>query len=236
MKAMVKLALMSALYSLFGVHSVEAAVTCVENKSTGKFEEKAGGKRPTGECEAQTAMNMASSVSDIEDLSATDGTKVIGGVIVTNAAKPFASEPAKAVRPMPATTGRISTVAAVTSEASREVRSVTTASQAGEEVIVAPAVPPALPKPKWDAEKGTPWSVVLETWAKEGGWSFYWYPSKTWKVLGSTDVSDKKDVKDVSTAVEYVVGVLRSEGKAIRLRISEGNKIMEVYSTEVRND
>jgi hypothetical protein len=90
MKAMATIALVCALSSLFAMQGAEAAVTCVENKTTGRFDEKVQTRgRATGECEAQTFMNNASSVAEIEEASSADGTKIIDGIVVTNAAKPF---------------------------------------------------------------------------------------------------------------------------------------------------
>lgn len=90
MKAMATFALVCALGSLFAMQRAEAAVTCVENKTTGRFDEKVQTRgRATGECEAQTFMNNASSVAEMEEASSADGTKIIDGVVVTNAAKPF---------------------------------------------------------------------------------------------------------------------------------------------------
>jgi hypothetical protein len=90
MKALATLLLVCALDALFGIQRAEAAVTCVENKTTGRFDEKAKGRAgTTGECEAQAAMNRASSLADMEEVSAADGTKIIDGFVVTNAAKPF---------------------------------------------------------------------------------------------------------------------------------------------------
>jgi hypothetical protein len=40
----------------------------------------------------------------------------------------------------------------------------------------------------------------------------------------------------VVDAVSEVIDILRSEGKPVQLRISDGNAVMEVLSTEVRND
>lgn len=80
--------------------------------------------------------------------------------------------------------------------------------------------------------KGVPIHSQLEAWARYAGWDLIWYPSVSWKAIGNADMNDHKDV---SAAVEFVVNVLRDEGKPIRLRISEGNRIMEVVSNEVRS-
>ncbi len=75
-------------------------------------------------------------------------------------------------------------------------------------------------------------SADLGMWAKREGWEFIWHPSKTWRTLRATQFPQT----DVASAISTVVDILRDEGKPIRLRISEGNKVMEVISTEVRND
>lgn len=80
--------------------------------------------------------------------------------------------------------------------------------------------------------KGYPIHSQLQAWAKEAGWDLHWYPAVSWKAIGSADMSAHKDV---STAVEEVIEVLRDEGKPIRLRISEGNRVMEVVSNDVRS-
>lgn len=81
--------------------------------------------------------------------------------------------------------------------------------------------------------RGVPIHTQLEAWARFAGWQLIWYPSVSWRVIGDADLNK---TKDVSAAVEEVVNILRDEGKPIRLRISEGNRIMEVVSNEVRSD
>jgi len=111
MKVSAKLAVTCALTLVSGLQVATAAITCVEDKATGKFVERSGKSKPTGDCEMHTAMNMVSSTREVEDLAAGDGTKIIGGVLVTNAAKPFSTTPPKiervydepiAVKPAPA--------------------------------------------------------------------------------------------------------------------------------------
>lgn len=90
-----------------------------------------------------------------------------------------------------------------------------------------------VPAPKWTIEKGQPIHVALEAWAKSAGWSLIWYPSVSWKSISNAEM---KDQKDVVAAISEVVTILRDEGKPIQLRVSEGNNVMEVLSTEVKND
>lgn len=79
---------------------------------------------------------------------------------------------------------------------------------------------------------GSPIHQELKGWATREGWEFVWHPTVSWKTLRATQFPQT----DVAAAVTEVIDILRDEGKPVRLRISEGNKVMEVVSTEVRND
>lgn len=79
---------------------------------------------------------------------------------------------------------------------------------------------------------GEPIHTELQRWAEQGGWEFHWYPARSWKTMRDALI-DKGNVVD---AVSEVIDILRSEGKPVQLRISDGNAVMEVLSTEVRND
>ena len=79
---------------------------------------------------------------------------------------------------------------------------------------------------------GEPIHTELQRWAEQGGWEFHWYPARSWKTMRDALI-DKGSVVD---AVSEVIDILRSEGKPVQLRISDGNAVMEVLSTEVRND
>jgi hypothetical protein len=74
---------------------------------------------------------------------------------------------------------------------------------------------------------------ALEAWARNAGWALIWQPSISWKTLKEADFSKSKDV---ASAVSEVIDILRDEGKPVSLRISDGNRVMEVVSKEVRND
>jgi hypothetical protein len=88
-------------------------------------------------------------------------------------------------------------------------------------------------QPQWTMEKGQPIHIALEKWSKNAGWTFLWYPTVSWKSISNVEIKDKKDVV---AAISEVVSILRDEGKPIQLRVSEGNNVMEVLSTEVKND
>jgi hypothetical protein len=79
---------------------------------------------------------------------------------------------------------------------------------------------------------GEPIHTELQRWAEQDGWEFHWYPARSWKTMRDALI-DKTNVVD---AVSEVIDILRSEGKPVQLRISDGNAVMEVLSTEVRND
>ncbi len=48
--------------------------------------------------------------------------------------------------------------------------------------------------------------------------------------------ADLSHAADVTAAVTEAIDILRGEGKPLRLKISDGNRVMEVFSTEVSND
>lgn len=82
-------------------------------------------------------------------------------------------------------------------------------------------------------KKGQLIGEVLKDRAVSEGWTFLWYSKKHWEAIGDIDISKYKTADE---AAEDIVNGLRDEGKPIQLRISEGNKVMEVFSTEVKND
>lgn len=96
---------------------------------------------------------------------------------------------------------------------------------------IVPVVAPSAPK--FLIVKGQPIHQALDEWTKIAGWTLIWYPSVSWKAISDVDMKDKKDVV---AAVSDVITILRDEGKPVRLRVSDGNNVMEVLSTEVKND
>lgn len=81
--------------------------------------------------------------------------------------------------------------------------------------------------------KDQPIHEALQAWAQASGWELLWYPTMSWKTVREADLSGKADVV---AAVSEVVNILRDEGKPLRLKISDGNKVLEILSNEVRND
>lgn len=99
--------------------------------------------------------------------------------------------------------------------------------------VVVPVVVPSIPvpeQPQFVLHRGQLVHTELQAWAKSSGWQLLWLPDVSWKVLGDTNLSN---FTDVTLAVSEVIGVLRDEGRAVRLNIADGNRIMEVISTDV---
>lgn len=86
------------------------------------------------------------------------------------------------------------------------------------------------PAPVFTLRKGELVHTQLQAWAQASGWELLWLPDVSWKVLGDTSFTT---ITDVTLAVSEVINVLREEGRPVRLSISDGNKIMEVLSTDV---
>ncbi len=89
--------------------------------------------------------------------------------------------------------------------------------------------PPMLTK----IPKGGLVHVFLRDLAQSEGWTFIWYPSVSWKAIADIDLTAYLNAE---RAILELVSLLRLEGKPIQLRLSAGNKVMEVLSTEVVND
>lgn len=97
--------------------------------------------------------------------------------------------------------------------------------------IAGPAKQAAPAPAAYQIVKDEPIHSQIEAWAKGAGWSLIWQPSVSWKAVGDASFAQ---FSDVTLAVAEVVGILRDEGKPIRLKIAEGNRIMEVVSNEIR--
>ncbi|MCU6502310.1 toxin co-regulated pilus biosynthesis Q family protein [Rugamonas sp. A1-17] len=104
--------------------------------------------------------------------------------------------------------------------------------QVGEKVLFAEQVNKD-PKVPNVIKKGRLINEGLEERATAEGWTFLWYPKKRWEAIADIDMSKYKNADE---AVDDIITGLREEGKPIQLRVSEGNKVMEIFSTEVKND
>ena len=98
-------------------------------------------------------------------------------------------------------------------------------------VVAAPPAPQ--PAPAFLLKKDQPIHEGLQEWAVASGWELLWYPTMSWRTVREANLSREPDVV---AAVSKVIDILRDEGKPVRLKISDGNKVMEVLSNEVRND
>jgi hypothetical protein len=81
--------------------------------------------------------------------------------------------------------------------------------------------------------KGSLLHLALQALSESQGWTFIWYPNVTWRAIADIDLTLYPTAQ---SAVMQLVGLLRLEGKPIQLRMSEGNKVMEILSTQVNND
>ena len=91
---------------------------------------------------------------------------------------------------------------------------------------------PAQIAPKWIV-KGSLVHLALGDLARSEGWTFIWYPKFSWKAVADISLSIYPNAE---LAVAEVVDLLRLEGKPLQLRVSEGNKVMEIMSTEVSHE
>jgi len=81
--------------------------------------------------------------------------------------------------------------------------------------------------------KGTLVHLALGELARAEGWTFIWYPQFSWKAIADIPLSG---YPNAMSAVSDVVDLLRLEGKPLQLRLSLGNKVMEILSTEVSHE
>jgi|GEM_PF-5730356 len=104
-------------------------------------------------------------------------------------------------------------------------------------VSTAPAAP-VIPRVAM-VHEGERYDLALKAAAAAEGWKFKWYVRTVWTAPGDIDLlhdPDGKPYKDVSEAIVDIVDGLHREGRPVKWRISEGNKMIEILSTGVRND
>lgn len=88
--------------------------------------------------------------------------------------------------------------------------------------------PVAAPSPKaagttWRLRRGQALHLQLRDWATAAGWQLEWRLGRSWLVPADTEFAGTFD-----QAVERVVLGLADEGKAVRLKIWEGNHVAEI--------
>lgn len=71
----------------------------------------------------------------------------------------------------------------------------------------------------------------LSQWAASDGWRLVWSLPHTWKVFADTEFRAINSVKAVGDVVE----ILRDEGKSLRLVVYQGNRVMEIVSSDIAN-
>lgn len=80
-------------------------------------------------------------------------------------------------------------------------------------------------------KEGEPIHEELIGWAQAAGWRMVWSLPSSWRVFAAADFRAENVVKAVGTVIE----TLRDEGKPVRLAVYEGNRVMEVVSSELSN-
>jgi hypothetical protein len=81
--------------------------------------------------------------------------------------------------------------------------------------------------------KGERIDLGLRAMAMAEGWEFIWYPTDSWLAINDIPLSQYKDAAE---AVIDIIDGLREEGKPVAYHISDGNRVIEILSTEVKND
>ena len=69
----------------------------------------------------------------------------------------------------------------------------------------------------------------LERWCQASGWTLFWRPSTSWRVIKTTRIQEA----DVVLAVQRVIETLRHEKKPVRMEVYRGNNVIEIISTGV---
>lgn len=83
--------------------------------------------------------------------------------------------------------------------------------------------PPAAAGTTWRLRRGQALHLQLRDWATAAGWQLEWRLGRSWLVPADTEFAGTFD-----QAVERVVLGLADEGKAVRLKIWEGNHVAEI--------
>lgn len=79
--------------------------------------------------------------------------------------------------------------------------------------------------------EGEPIHEELIRWAQSAGWRLVWSLPGSWRVFAGADFRAENVVKATGAVIE----TLRDEGKPVRLAVYEGNRVMEVVSSELSN-
>jgi hypothetical protein len=209
------------------VNAAAAAVTCMQNKSTGKFEEKAVGKRgTTGECDAQNAM-----------------TKVVGGVLLTNApklsdavataqskareareaAENAESEKAAAEKAVAEKAASDKLAIAKANAPTKKLSAIETSSIAKGDTAPLAIPEPVKPVQEWTLTAGHTIGQELQAWGEKTGWKVIWNMPKDWSVPASTSYTG-----EFPEVAAEVIRTLSANGALVRAQFYNGNKTMVV--------
>lgn len=171
-----------------------AAVTCVANKTTGKFEAVDKSPYAKDECEGKAAGDLLASFADAQGASEAAGTKVIGGVIVTNTNNFSAA---------------LSSRQAIQAQRTEELR-LQALEKASQEAAQASA------RRDWEilAVDGT-LQTTIERWAKTANWQVHWKDIPEIRNPGYVKLPDR----DFLSVADYVLSRAKSAAKAVGVEI-----------------
>lgn len=82
---------------------------------------------------------------------------------------------------------------------------------------------------KWALRAGREIDKELAGWAQKGGWALHWQLPKSWAVVANAEFDGS-----FQDAITKVIESLYAEGKPIRMKLWEGNRVAEVYSSDVK--
>lgn len=172
--------------------NVFAAVTCVANKTTGKFEAIDKSEESKNECASRAVVDLLTSFADAQVASETGGTKVIGGVIVTN------------------TNNFTAAISARQAQQAQEAKLQAIEKAAIEAVRVAE-------RKDWEilVTDGTLQNTI-DRWAKSANWEVYWKDIPEIKNPGYVKLPDR----DFLAAAEYVLSKAKDAAKTVGIELS----------------
>lgn len=95
---------------------------------------------------------------------------------------------------------------------------------------VAPVKVATLAEPgKWRLAGGAAVHEQLTGWARQSGWTLKWKVPVSWVAA-----ADAEFTGDFPAALSEVIELLYAEGKPVRMKLWDGNRVAEIFSSEVK--
>lgn len=154
-----------------------AAITCVVNKITGQIESGVVGKIASPECNLQNPVNILASLITRQEIEDSEGTKVIGGTIITNAPK---------LSDMMASLSYTTKIGQSSAEPAETKKIIEVHQQQPiKELSSGPKADD--PTQKWEVlASDVRLANTFERWAQKAGWKVSWDASKHFLIDGSS--------------------------------------------------